>query len=181
MFRVAGREYEVTHAALELFDRNDEDTICWGLKILGKGRGGSDDMSRWKPAVLSDVLMETLPGRVSHWYEIAGTTVAWDEPNEDPQALFGVYETTAIYNCKWRFLPAPDNTRVRLVFDGMTDIDADYANVPIHVDTLLGIAPWPMESMSQQAALARYHQLGFKDPVEFRVVDGLSSLVFPDQ
>ncbi len=51
---------------------------------------------------------------------IEGTTLAWNEPNEDPQALFQVYETTGIYNCKLQFLAEPGNLRVRLILDGMT-------------------------------------------------------------
>ena len=181
MFRVADHDYDVTHACLELFDRSEENTICWGLKITGKSLSGSDDMSRWKPAILSDVLLETPKGRMSGWQDIAGTTIAWDEPNEDPQALFQVYETTAIYKCKWQFLAVPGNARVRLVFDGMTDIDADYERVPIHLDTLLAIAPWPMGDMPERECLDRYRLLGFKDPVKFQLDDGVSTLVFLNQ
>lgn len=182
MFRVADHEYDVTYACLELFSGIEGDTICWGVKIIGKGRGGSDDMSRWNPAILSEELLETKPGQMSHWYEIAGTTIAWDEPNEDPQALFEVYETTAIYQCKWQFVAEPGNRRVRLIFDGMADIDVDHQKVPIHLDTLLGIAPWPMARRPEKECLDRYNRHGFKDPVEFHVKEhGVSTLVFLNQ
>ena len=182
MFRVADHEYDVEDACFELFDRSEEGTICWGVKIIGKSRGGSGDMSSWKPAILSDVLLETAPGQISHWYDIAGTTVAWDEPNEDPQALFEVYETTAIYNCECRFVAVPGNRRVRLILDGMTDINADYENVAIHLDSLLRVAPWPMARRPEKECLELYERLGFKDPVEFRVAEyGVSKLVFLNQ
>lgn len=180
MFRLLDHEYDVTYANLELFAARD-DTVCWGVKITAKSRGGSDGMADWRPAILSDALLRTKPGQMSHWYEIAGNTVEWDEPNEDPQALFEVDETSAIYQCRWQFLPEPGNTRVRLILDGMTDIDADHEKVSFHVDVLLGVAPWSMAARSQQECLARYHRLGFKDPVEFRVIGTVSSLVFLDQ
>src|SRR3954463_4057065 len=125
MFKVGDREYDITYAALELFSTSEEDTVCWGVKILGKGRGSEDDMSRWKPAILASVLLETKSGQKAHWYEIAGTTITWDEPNEDPQALFEVYETSALYKCRWQFIAVPGNKRVRLLFDGIADIDSD--------------------------------------------------------
>jgi hypothetical protein len=181
MFKVAEHEYDVTHACLELFDRDEEDTVCWGLKIVGEGRGAGDDMSTWKPAILSDVLLETKRGEMSHWYDIAGTTIAWDEPNDDPQALFEVYETTGMYRCKWQFLAVPGNKRVRLVLDGMADIDSDHQRVAIHLDTLLGVAPWPMAYLPEQKCLDRYRYLGFKDPVEFRLQHKVSFLVFTNQ
>lgn len=181
MFRVGDHDYDITHASLEVFDRSEENTICWGVKILGRSRGGSDEMSKWKPAILSDVLLETLPGRILHWYGIAGTTLSWNEPNEDPQALFQVHGTTGIYNCKWQFLAEPGNKRVRLALEGMTDIDTDYQNVRFQVDTLLGIAPWPMGLTPKQECLDRYKQLGFTDPVEYRLDDGVSTLVFLNQ
>ena len=182
MLRVADHEYHVTYANLELFDRIEEDSICWGVKIIGKSRGGEGYLASWKPAILADVLLEAKPGQMTHWYEIAGTTVAWDVPDEDPQALFEVYGTTAIYACRWQFVAAPGNTRVRLVFDGMTDIDTDYEKVPLHVDTLLGVAPWPMSRMPEQECLARYRRLGFEDPVQFHSDKyGVSTLVFLNQ
>ena len=182
MFRLADREYKIAHAALEIFDRTEEGTICWGLKIVAERGEGSDDMAQWKPAILSDVLLETRPGQIPHWYSIAGTTVAWDEPNEDPQALLEVYETTGIYKCKWQFLPVSGNARVRLILDGHADIDADHQKVPIHVDALLGIAPWLMARMPEHECLALYQRLGFQDPVEFRAQKyGVSSLVFLNQ
>jgi hypothetical protein len=182
MFQLADHEYNVSHAAIELFDRTEEGTVCWGLKIIGEPGDGSDDMAHWKPAILSDVLLETQPGQISHWYDIAGTTIAWDEPNEDPQALLEVYETSAIYKCKWQFLAVPGNKRVRLVVDGFADIDEDHGNVPIHLDTLLGVAPWLMARMPEQECLALYQRLGFKDPVEFCAQKhGVSSLIFLNQ
>jgi hypothetical protein len=76
----------------------------------------------------------------------------------------------------------PDNKRVRLIFDGMTDIDSDHQNVPVHLDTLLGVAPWPMAFRPEQECLDRYRHLGFKDPVQFALKGGkVSSLVFTNQ
>jgi hypothetical protein len=182
MFRVADHAYDVTCASLKLFSRIDEPSLCWGVKIIGKGRDDGDDMSSWEPAILADVLLETKLGRMSHWYDIAGTTVEWDEPKEDPQALFEVYETTAIYKCKWQFLAVPGNRKVRLVFDGMTDIDTDYQKIPIHLDTLLGVAPLPMARRPEKKCLADYRQLGLEDPVEFHSDQyGVSTLVFLNQ
>jgi len=107
MFLVAEQDYEITSASLELFSRTREDIVCWGVRIIAKHRGGVDGMSRWNPAIIADVLLETGPGRMAHWYDIAGTTIEWEEPNEDPRALFEVFETAAIYNCKCRILPRP--------------------------------------------------------------------------
>jgi hypothetical protein len=182
MFRVADHEYDITYACLELFSGMADNTICWGLKITGKGRDGSDDMSEWQPVILAEELLETKPGQMSHWYEIAGTTLAWDEPNRSPQALFEVDETTAIYKCKWQFVAVPGNSRVRLIFDGMADIDVDHKRIPIHVDALLAIAPWPMARRSERECLDLYQRLGLKDPVEFRLQPhSVSSLVVLNQ
>ena len=64
----------------------------------------------------------------------------------------------------------------------MTDIDVDYPKVPIHLDTLLGIAPWTMARRSEKDCLDLCHRLGLKDAVEFRVQEhGVSSLVFLNQ
>jgi hypothetical protein len=184
MFRVADHDYDVTYAYLELFSGFNDDTICWGVKITGAGRGqgGADDMSEWEPAIIAEELLETKAGQLSHWYEIAGNTLAWDEPTRSRRALFEVDEATAIYQCKWQFLAVPGNNRVRLLFDGMTDIDVNHKSVPLRVDVLLGIAPWPMARRSERECLDLYRRLGLKDPVEFRLQPyGVSSLVFPNQ
>jgi hypothetical protein len=184
MFRVADHEYDITYACLELFSGFHDDTICWGVKITGKGRGGSDDddMAQWEPAILAEELLETKAGQMSHWYDLAGTTLAWEEPKRSPPALFEVDETTAIYKCKWQFVTVPGNSRVRLIFDGMADIDVDHKGLPIHVDALLGIAPWPMARRSERECLDLYQRLGLKDPVEYRLQPhNVSSLVFLNQ
>ena len=115
MFRVANHEYDVALAGLKIFEKLGEDMVCWGVKILGKGQAGTDAISSWNPAVLASVLLETRPGQMSHWYEIAGTTIEWTEPEEDPQALFEVYESSALYDCKWQFVSVPGNHHVRLI------------------------------------------------------------------
>lgn len=179
MFRVAGNEFDVVSAELELFDRTAGNVVCWGVRIIGKSRGGREGVSAWNPAILADVLLETQPGQIASWHDIGGTTVRWDEPNDDPQALLEVFETKAIYNCTVQFLK--DGARIRLLLRGMVYIDSDYRDVAIELDTPLAIAPWPMGDDSEQRCLDRYAQLGFSDPVEFRVVDGVSSLVFLNQ
>jgi len=181
MFRVADHDYELTSASLELFSRTREDIICWGVKITAKHQGGSDDMSNWKPAIIADVLVETTPGQMAFWYDIAGTTIEWEEPNPDPQALFEVFGPVAIYNCKCQFAPVPGNAGVQLLFEGMVDVDVDYPRLPIRVNTVLKVAPWPWGKMSEQECRDEFHRLGFRDPVAFQVIKGVSSLVFLDQ
>jgi hypothetical protein len=63
----------------------------------------------------------------------------------------------------------------------MTDIDTDYQAISIKLDTLLGVAPWPMGHLPEKQCLDRFRQLGFKDPVKFHLDDGVSTLVFPNQ
>lgn len=175
-----GRDFDIRYAVLKMFD-SEADTVCWGVKIFGESRGGQDAISQWKPAILAPVLWETKPGQVSHWYDIAGTTVAWEEPDEDPQALFEVYGTTGIYQCKVQFLADP-NSRLRIILDGMTDIDSDYAKVPIHIDTPLKVAPWSMARMPEQECRDLFDRLGFRDPVEFTLTPhNVSTLVFLNQ
>ena len=184
MFRVAERDYEITGAGLEMFPRindEDEEVVCWGVKVTSKHRGGSDDMSGWRPAILSDVLVETKRGQIAHWYEIAGTTIEWDEPKADPQALFEVFGTAAIYRCRCQFIGVPGNTGVRFSLEGMVDVDADYRRLPIRVDTALQVAPWPCGDMPEQECRDEFHRLGFRDPVEFKIIEGVSSLVFSNQ
>jgi len=181
MFRVGDHDYQITNASLELFARVREDIVCWGVKITAKPLGGSDDMSSWNPAILSDVLLETTPGKMSYWYDIAGTIIEWDEPNEDPQALFQVFSPVAIYNCRCEFTGVPGVPGVRLLLDGTVDVDADYQGLPIRVDTALTAAPWPMAKRSEQECRDRFQRLGFKDPIDFQIIDGISSLVFLDQ
>jgi hypothetical protein len=179
MFRVADNDFDVVSAQLELFDRSAENVVCWGVRIIGKSRGGDEGVPAWNPAIMADVLLETQPGQIASWHDIGGTTVRWDEPNDDPQALFEVYETQPIYNCTVQFVK--DGERIRLLLKGMVYIDSDYQDVAIELDTPLTIAPWPMGDDSEQQCLARYAQLGFTDPVEFRVIDDVSSLVFLNQ
>jgi hypothetical protein len=179
MFRVADNDFDVVSAQLELFDRSAGNVVCWGVRIIGKNRGGDEGVPAWNPAIMADVLLETQPGQIASWRDIGGTTVRWDEPNDNPQALFEVYETQPIYNCTVQFVK--DGARIRLLLKGMIYIDSDYQDVAIDLDTPLTIAPWPMGDDSEQQCLARYAQLGFTDPVEFRVIDEVSSLVFLNQ
>lgn len=181
MFRAADTDYDIATANLELFDRAAENVVCWGVRIVGQSRGSSEGMQSWNPAILAEVLRETQAGEVTHWRDIAGTTVKWDEPSEDPQALFEVFGTHAVYDCTLQLVKTPDGSRVRLILQGLVDINVDHQRVPIQVDTVLGVAPWPMGDDSEQECLNRYQQLGFKDPVEFRVIDEVSSLVFLNQ
>lgn len=181
MFRVAEHEYDITSANIEIFANDAEQLIGWGVKIIGKSQGAADDIAMWNPAIIAEALLETKPGQVSHWHEIAGRTIAWDEPDEDPQALFEVFETEAIYKCQWQFLKGQDGGGVRLLLEGMVDVDVDHEGLPIYVDTKLGIAPWPMRFRSEQECLDRYKQFGFKDPVKFEVINRISSLVFLNQ
>ena len=185
MFRVANQEYDISSAYLKLFDDEDDegaDIICWGVRIIGKSRSDTDDMARWDPAIHADVLLQTKPTQTSHWYEIAGTTVTWNEPDEDPHALFEVFESEAIYNCKWQFVRTPDASTVRLVLDGTVDVDVDHEKLPIHVDTQLGVAPLPMGRLSEAECYDRFRKLGLDDPVQYKIQEGgVSSLVFLNQ
>jgi hypothetical protein len=181
MFQVMGRDFPVTYACLELFYDSGENAVCWGVKVVAGGLAEQDSVSRWKPAIVAEVLHRTKPGQVAHWYDIAGTTVAWEEPSEDPQALFEVYETSAIYTCKVQFLTGL-NSRVRMVLDGMTDIDASHVRVPIHIDIPLKVAPWSMARRSEQECRDLFDRLGFRDPVKFELAPhNVSTLVFLDQ
>jgi len=181
VFRVADHDYEITSACLELFARVDDDVIGWGVRIIAKHQGGTDEMSKWKPAILSDVLLETTPGQVAYWYDIAETVIEWEEPNPDPQALFEVFETAAIYSCKCQFIAAPRHAGVRFLLEGMVNVGVDHPGLQIRVDTVLTVAPMPWGKMSEQECRDEFHRLGFEDPVDFQIINGVSSLVFLDQ
>jgi hypothetical protein len=180
MFQVMGRDFPTTSASLELFHDSGDDAVCWGVKVVAGSLGEQDFVSRWKPAVLAEVLFTTKPGQVKHWHDIAGTTVAWEEPNEDPQALFEVFETSAIYACKVQFLRGV-HSHLRMVLDGMTDIDASHVRVPIHIDIPLTVAPWPMARRPERECRELFDRLGFRDAVKFELAPhDVSTLVFLD-
>lgn len=181
MFRVANREYEITAAALELFARTREDIICWGVKVTAQHRGDAEGPARWDPSIIADVLLETTPGEKAYWRDIVGTTVQWEKPNEDPQALFEVFETAPIYDCRCQFVRGAAQGEVRLVLDGVVDVDTEHFGLSIRVDTPLTVAPWPCGKMSERACRDEFRRLGLRDAVSFQLIQGVSYLVFEDR
>lgn len=181
MFRVADHDYDIASASLELFSSTREDIIFWGVRIIAKSLARSDEMSKWNPSIIADELFQTTPGQMTSWQDIVGTTIHWREPNEDPQAMFEVFETAAIYDCTCQFTPGNAGRGVQLVLEGMVDVDTDYRALPIRVETQLTAGPWPWGKMSEAECRREYQRLGFKDPVDFQVLNGVSSLVFLNQ
>jgi len=182
MFRVADNEYDIQSASLELFSRTREDLVVWGVRIIAKHScDGSGDVAKWNPSIIADELLQTTPGEKAFWHDIAGTTIEWEEANPDPQALFEVFETAGIYNCKCQFLAGPSGTGVQFLLEGTVDVDTDYPRLPIRVETPLSVGPMPWGKMSEQQCRSEFQRLGFKDPTEYRVINGVSSLIFLDQ
>jgi hypothetical protein len=121
MFEIADQTFPIKIARLEPFYSDDEDRLCWGVFCVADGGqtfGGED------PCINFDRLLETRPGQLASWRDLAGTKLGWSDPAEGPEGLFNVWEGEEIRDCQWEFERGEGNALVVKV-QGITDIRAD--------------------------------------------------------
>ena len=58
--------------------------MVWGVRIIAKHSvDGSGAVAKWIPFIIADELRQTTPGEKAFWYDIAETTVEWEEANPE--------------------------------------------------------------------------------------------------
>jgi hypothetical protein len=177
MFKIANHAFSMKTAYLEPFYADDEDVLCWGVFCVAVG---GDTLGGQDPCINFDRLLETRPGQLASWKDLAGTKLEWVDPAGGPEGQFIVWEGEDIRDCHWEFARGKPGELI-LRINGITDICGDAPfdrNVPFEIETSLAIHPWPMGEKKQSACLRIYRHLGLQDPVDFRRIDGVSYLLF---
>lgn len=112
MFKIKDKLFDIKHAYLDAFINSDHQLV-FGLQIKAVGKDKIPDNQDEDPVDLffpddelffnSEILLKINPNEIENWKDIAGRIIEWEnypEDEQEPHALFYVYEHYGVYNAK---------------------------------------------------------------------------------
>jgi hypothetical protein len=136
LFRIKDKTFDITNAYLEAFVDNEENQLVFGLQIEAEDKedlfGGNNLHFN------SEILLKIEPNEIQKWQDIVGKTVEWEEYPEDeeePHALFYVFEHEEVHNAKVEFKNSKGKVVVKI--SALVDIyaDDDFSdNLPLEIE-----------------------------------------------
>ncbi|BDD12066.1 hypothetical protein FUAX_44980 (plasmid) [Fulvitalea axinellae] len=114
MFKVKDKSFDIKYAYLDAYVDEDELVIGLQIKAIGTDEYPKIDDAETEGLFFSDnellfnseVLMRIKPNEINNWQDIVGKKVQWNdypEDEEEPHAIFYVYEHEGIYNANIEF------------------------------------------------------------------------------
>jgi len=137
MFKIRDENFNIEFAYLDAFVDKDEKLLTFGLQIKAEGKENVFDSE--EPHFNSEVLLKIEPNKIKKWKDIAGKIIQWkDYPDEEeePHALFYVFEHEAVYNAKIEFENVDNQIFVKI--KALCDINwtKKYSNnIPLEIET----------------------------------------------
>lgn len=115
MFKIKDKLFDIKYAYLDAFI-NYDNQLVFGLQIKATGNDKHPEDQEADTSNLffpenelwfnSEILLKINPNQIEKWQDIAGQKIEWKDYPEDedePHALFYVYEHTGVYNAKIEF------------------------------------------------------------------------------
>ncbi|BAP33392.1 uncharacterized protein CHSO_4355 [Chryseobacterium sp. StRB126] len=147
MFKIKDKLFDLQYAYLDAFVNTDQQLV-FGLQIKATGKDPIPDDDNDTDGLFfpeeelffnSEIILKVNPNEIERWQDIAGRTIEWEDYPEDeqePHALFYVYEHTEIYNAKIEFKTSEDKMIVKIkaacdIYAGESFSD----NLPLEVET----------------------------------------------
>lgn len=148
MFKIKDKLFDIQYAYLDAFVNSDHQLV-FGLQIKATGTDTISDREDDDTSDLffpndelffnSEILLKVNPNEIERWQEIAGRTVEWEDYPEDeqePHALFYVYEHNGVYNAKIEFRALEEKMIVKIkatcdIYAGESFSD----HLPLEVET----------------------------------------------
>lgn len=148
MFKIKDKLFDVQCAYLDAFVNSDHQLV-FGLQIKATGTDKIPDDENNDISDLffpsdelffnSEILLKINPHEIEKWQDIAGRTIEWEDYPEDeqePHALFYVYEHNEVYNAKIDFKALEE--KIIVTIKATCDIYAGECfsdNLPLEVET----------------------------------------------
>lgn len=148
MFKIKDKLFDIQHAYLDAFINSDHQLV-FGLQIKAVGKDKVPGDQDENPSDLffpddelffnSEILLKINPNEIENWKDIAGRKIEWQnypEDEQEPHALFYVYEHNAVYNAKIEFKKSGEKIIVNI--QALCDINAGEVfsdNLPLEVET----------------------------------------------
>lgn len=179
-FTISDLSFRIRSARLEPFFEDppeepvSEHRLVWGVVIEAES---DEDVANWKPTFTAERLFETEPREIEGWKDLDGRQGAWSD--DDEMALLSTFEHEPLYDAEWSLAVAPSG-RLLFKFKGRADFNhpGGYTGrLPIEIETELDFTPIPSGTADEDECRKQLAQFGITDAFEFRVIDGVSSLI----
>lgn len=147
MFRIKDKLFEIKYAYLDAYI--DDNQLVFGLQIKATGTDKYPQEDNYNSEGMffpddelyfnSEILLKIKPNEIKNWNDIVGKTIEWDnypENEEEPHALFYVYEHEQISTAKIEFKNR-DN-KVYVTINALCNIYAGEnfsSDLPLQIDT----------------------------------------------
>ena len=137
MFQIKDMNFDIEFAYLDAYIDEDEKIINFGLQIRGVKNNKIFDGNN--PHFSSEILLKIKKNKINKWQDIAGKIIEWKdspEDEEEPHALFYVFEHEEVYNARIEFKKI--NNRIMVDIEALCDVGWDkkyYDNLPLKIET----------------------------------------------
>jgi hypothetical protein len=139
MLRIKDLDFKIESAILDAYVDKNNMKLKWGVEI--KAMPGDGELAHWAPKVTAETFIENVPGQLTHWFDLAGTQIKWDEPygsDDEPYALFYVFEHEPIHSSYIEI--NKNNDSLYLYWNGKADVNwgPDYGqSLDLRIETEL--------------------------------------------
>ncbi|WP_160136049.1 hypothetical protein [Chryseobacterium sp. c4a] len=147
MFKIKDKLFDIQYAYLDAFVNTDHQLV-FGLQIKATGTDSSPDDDNDADGLFfpedelffnSEILLKINPGEIKEWQDIAGKKIEWKEYPEDeqePHALFYVYEHNEVENAEIEFKKQGNKIIVKMKATCHIYADEIFSdNLPLEVET----------------------------------------------
>lgn len=147
MFKIKDKLFDIQYAYLDAFVNTDHQLV-FGLQIKATGTDPIPDDDNDADGLFfpedelffnSEILLKINPGEIKEWQDIAGKKIEWKEYPEDeqePHALFYVYEHNEVENAEIEFKKQGNKIIVKMKATCHIYADEIFSdNLPLEVET----------------------------------------------
>lgn len=114
MFKIKDKLFDIKYAYLDAYINDDKLVFGLQIKAIGNDKNPTDEEADTSGLFFpedelmfnSEILLKIKPNQIKKWQDIVGQKIEWEDYPEDedePHALFYVYEHEEVYNANIEF------------------------------------------------------------------------------
>ncbi|QSW90056.1 hypothetical protein J0383_04365 [Flavobacterium endoglycinae] len=146
MFKIKDNFFEIKHAYLDAFIKEQNNQLIFGLQIKAISTDDYENVDTSNSFYPEDelffnaeIILKIKSGEIQNWTDISGKIVEWNdypEDEEEPHALLYLHEHTQVYNSKIEFKNV--NDKIVVIIDALCDLYLNEAfsdHLPLKIET----------------------------------------------
>ena len=178
MFKIEDIHFDIEYAILDAFVDDEDMTLNWGVEVAGvrKDVGGQS----LKPKAQSEILFKTRPEELTHWTDIAGKEISWEEgldEEEEPYGTLYLFEHEPVYDSTILLGKGLNKNEIRIEWKGKCDLhwtEKDNVGQSFEIAANLAFKGIWFGRDPEPKSLAVLENFFSKEDFEFTVEDGAS-------